>query len=106
MVVDNVRTRIALFGLCCFLLFSSFVTCFHDLLRPYDPNYSVDDHFVAFSKEVAGLIPLPPRYHRLFEEEEERISIMPAHTREASRDRELVVRSQSVPMYVHFQFRR
>lgn len=106
MVVDNAQTRITLFGLCCFLLFSSFVTCFYDLLRPYDLNYSVDDHFIAFSKDVAGLIPFPPRYHHLLDEEEKRISIMPAHTREASRDREVVVRSQSVPMYVHVQFRQ
>lgn len=112
MLLVNAWTRIALFGLCCcgFLLSSPLLSAyFHDLLRPYDLN-SVDEPsvvVVALSKDVESFL-LPLRYH-LFDylithipyEEEKHSTSMPAHTRDASRDREMVVhRSQSVPMYV------
>lgn len=111
MVLVNAWTRIALFGLCfcVFLLLSPLLAaCFHDLLRPYDLN-SVDEPFVvvALAKDVESFL-LPLRYHPFdylithipYEKEKYSIS-MPAHTRDASRDQEMVVhRSQSVPMYV------
>lgn len=100
-----VNARIALFGLCFFFflllllfLLSSFVFCFDDLLCPYDLN-SFDDHFVAIpKKDVIHSFLLPPRYHH----HHQFLAIMP-HNRDASRDsrdRDMILRSQTVPMYV------
>lgn len=103
-----VNARLALFGLCCFLLLSSFVSCFHDLLCPYDLN-PFDDRFVAIpKKDVVDSFLLPPRYHHHYQfdhltlpsHEKKYVAIMPTHTRDASRDRDMIVRSQTVPMYV------
>lgn len=109
-----VNARIALFGLCCFfllLLLSSFVFCFDDLLCPYDLN-PFDDHFVAIpKKDVVDSFLLPPRYHHHHYQfdhptlplyKEKYLAIMP-HNRDASRDsrdRDMILRSQTVPMYV------
>jgi len=109
-----VKARIALFGLCCFFccylpLFLALTT----ILCPYDPN-SFDDHFVAIpKKDVVNSFLLPPeiRYHHHHLQFEpptlplykgKYIAIMP-HNRDASRDsrdRDMIVRSQTVPMYV------
>lgn len=98
-----VNARIALFGLCFFsvvvVIFAVFVCfCFDDLLCPYDLN-SFDDHFVAIpKKDVIHSFLLPPRYHH----HHQFLAIMP-HNRDASRDsrdRDMILRSQTVPMYV------